>query len=152
MKDLLQSEHVEIDNIVGGLLNGKIEWGDGLTALRESLVKHMYWEEEQLFKEVQNQVDPRMIRGLYAEHGSIIRLLNSVVSSVRIGEQGEAVSKLEALRRVLTGHNSNEDEGIYNVLNSLPKDVMDRLLAERGNPPPDWQCAVLRGRWASETK
>lgn len=117
-----------------------------LYLIKESLKNHMFWEEEYLFPEVLNENELR-VKGLEAEHGSIIKLLDEISRLISIDELSEAIKKTQAVMRVLKGHNETEEGYIYLELDKLDQEKQASLILQQvkhASAPNDWTCKVLR--------
>lgn len=117
-----------------------------LYLIKESLKNHMFWEEEYLFPEVLNENELR-VKGLEAEHGSIIKLLDEISRLISIDELSEAIKKTQAVMRVLKGHNETEEGYIYLELDKLDQEKQASLILQQvkhASAPKDWTCKVLR--------
>ena len=117
-----------------------------LYLIKESLKNHMFWEEEYLFPEVLNENELR-VKGLEAEHGSIIKLLDEISRLISIDELSEAIKKTQAVMRVLKGHNETEEGYMYLELDKLDQEKQASLILQQvkhASAPKDWTCKVLR--------
>ncbi len=117
-----------------------------LYLIKESLKNHMFWEEEYLFPEVLNENELR-VKGLEAEHGSIIKLLDEISRLISIDELSEAIKKTQAVMRVLKGHNETEEGYIYLELDKLDQEKQASLILQQvkhASAPKDWTCKVLK--------
>ena len=150
LNDLLQDDHERIGRLlyrfIDGLRNGKPDIKSFKDAKKE-LTDHIFWEEEYLFPSVRNDETVTLITGLEAEHGGIWKLIFSIDEYLAKGDNLECLKTVEALVRVLEGHNKSEEESIYLELEKLPEDSKRALiLAEMDNVslPEGWVCKILR--------
>ena len=148
LDDVLTKDHDRIDSDLKEFLVSLSSNADKdkLLSVKDSLKNHMFWEEEYLFPEVLNENELR-VKGLEAEHGSIIKLLDEISRLISIDELSEAIKKTQAVMRVLKGHNETEEGYIYLELDKLDQEKQASLILQQvkhASAPKDWTCKVLR--------
>ncbi len=148
LDSVLTKDHSRIDVYLKDFLESLSTKPDTekLSIIKDSLTNHMFWEEDYLFPEIYENNGLR-IRGLEAEHGAIIKLLNEVERLVDMNQIEDAKKKTEAVMRVLKGHNEAEEGYIYLELDKLDPEKQASLLLEEvkhASASQGWICKVLR--------
>lgn len=148
LNSVLTKDHERIDAYLNDFflsLSSKPDMNK-LSLIVSSLKNHMFWEEEYLFPEIFEENKLR-IKSLEAEHGAILKLLEEVKRLISINELEDAKEKIQAVMRVLKGHNESEEGYIYFELDKFESQKQAYLLlkeVEHAAAPKDWICTVLR--------
>ncbi|EFD92395.1 MAG: hypothetical protein BJBARM5_1099, partial [Candidatus Parvarchaeum acidophilus ARMAN-5] len=131
LDDVLTKDHDRIDSDLKEFLVSLSSNADKdkLLSVKDSLKNHMFWEEEYLFPSIIKGNELR-IKGLEAEHGSIIKLLDEVLKQLSLNDKNEAIKKTEAVLRVIKGHNETEEGYIYIGLDRLDPKKQAELMLE----------------------
>ncbi|MEM3828922.1 MAG: hemerythrin domain-containing protein [Conexivisphaerales archaeon] len=141
----LVDDHILVNNLLSTALED-IDKLD-IKLIKDHLLKHIYFEEEVLFKLFENK-HYNEIRGLEMEHLAIIHLLDKIAIYFSKGNRELAIKRIEGLKRVLEGHNSIEEQGIYKELNELSDDkqIELKLKFENAKVPSDWVCSASKAQ------
>ena len=124
--DALGEDHERL----GGLLNRLREAVEGrsksagelLGLFTRDLLRHMTWEEEELFPAVRdraNAAQRRSIESLEIDHDRLRDNLTALESTLAEGEFVAAGKVLDWLETLLKGHNYDEEHGVYEEADRL---------------------------------
>ncbi|WP_338598540.1 hemerythrin domain-containing protein [Sulfolobus tengchongensis] len=140
---ILTLDHRRLENLIEEFINNP----NNLIyeEVRRSFINHIYWEEEFLFKKIQDTTSLAIIRGLETEHGSLWILLDQVKNALN-GDIEIAKEKMMEFLRVLLEHDGAEEGSVYQQLETLSDEEQANLILEEiklANPPPYWKCRAL---------
>lgn len=159
LKDRLGDEHGLVERALRSIVSGpstdeavRQTFEQCVRALR----KHMYVEEEIIFPRVLAHFGGEVlgvVRGLEAEHGAVLKLLEKARLALQMGDQASFRRELEGVLRVLhggrgqLGHHQREEQTVYSLLDVLGEKPLEELEreAEVAAAPEDWTSRSLRG-------
>ncbi|ADB86410.1 hemerythrin domain-containing protein [Saccharolobus islandicus] len=138
---ILTLDHRRIEELVNIFINNPSI--DVYNEIRRSYINHIYWEEEFLFKEVQDSSSLLpIIKSLEIEHGSMWIILDEIKTS----DGGAMREKMESFMRILLEHDGAEEGSVYQYLESLTEEKQAKLILEEikiATPPASWKCKAL---------
>jgi len=115
--------------------------------IRRAYVNHIYWEEEFLFKKINNTSLLAIIKGLEGEHASMWMLLDQVKEFLDANDVENAENKMSAVLRVLLEHDGAEEGSVYPELDTLEEEEQAKLMLEEMKlavVPSDWRCKLCK--------
>ena len=118
-----------------------------LEEIRRAYVNHIYWEEEFLFKRINNTSLLAVIKGLEGEHAGMWALLDQVKEFLDANDVENAKKRISGFMRVLLGHDKTEEGSVYPELDALEEEEQAKLMLEEVKlavVPLDWRCKLCK--------
>lgn len=118
-----------------------------LEEIRRAYVNHIYWEEEFLFKKINNTSLLAIIKGLEGEHASMWALIDQVKEFLDANDVENAKKRIGGFMRVLLGHDKTEEGSVYPELDTLEEEEQAKLMLEEVKlavVPLDWRCKLCK--------
>jgi len=115
--------------------------------IRRAYVNHIYWEEEFLFKKINNSSLLIIIKSLEVEHGSMWMLLDQAKVFLDANDVENAKRKIDEFMRVLLEHDGAEEGSVYPELDALEEEEQAMLILEEVKlavAPAYWRCKLCK--------
>jgi len=148
LSEIFIDQHRKIDRLLAEFIESLNDYKPGtaeLAELRKMLRKHIYVEENALFRKIEDTGNSQGINGLEVEHAGIFRLLDRIELYIARNDFVRAIDRAEGLFRVLLAHNEKEVQMVYFALDSLPEseqaEISDGLRSIE--VPESWECRIL---------
>lgn len=113
--------------------------GERLRSFARDLLRHMTWEEEDLFPAVRdhaNAAQRRSLESLEIDHERLRDTLNELEAALERGDFDGAGRRLEWLETLLKGHNYDEEHGVYEEADRYLEVEEKRRLLEKFRGAP----------------
>ena len=151
LSNVLTKDHERVDKLLKTFFDSLRSGTPNESAFKGAevgLKNHIYWEENFLFPAVYKE-NKAQIAGLGAEHGAIWKMLDELQDGMSKNDLKFVEWKAGGLLRVLEGHDINEENYIYKVLDRLTDEQQASLVlrvVESNRAPEGWICKILRDR------
>lgn len=141
--DALGADHQRLDSVLSALEAAigaaSIRAAEPLKEFAAGLRRHMAWENEQLFPAVRARAttrEQRSIDSLIIDHERLSETLSELEASVASADFATAREQAAWLRKLLQGHNYDEEHGVYVEADKYLTDDERRGLISRFEATP----------------
>lgn len=142
---VLTLDHRRLEELVDDFLQNPTQ--TLFEEIRRAYVNHIYWEEEFLFKKINNASLLAIIRGLEGEHASMWILLDQAKEFLNANDIENAKKNVSTFMRVLLEHDGAEEGSVYSELDALDEEEQAKLILEEiklAVVPSDWRCKYCK--------